>query len=96
MYSLRAILEKEPAVIAEGLRAIFLALVAFGVISLGEQQLSVVLLAASAVLTLFVRQASTSKASPTLSAGTEVSVQGTEDKVVIAETPPGPTGVEGG
>lgn len=34
-------------------------------------------------------------ANPTLPAGTSVSVQGTEDKVVIAPTPPGPTGIEG-
>jgi hypothetical protein len=96
MYSIRAVLEKEPAAIAEAVRAIFLVLVAFQVVSLGEEQLAIVLLAASAVLTLFVRNASTSKSSPTLAAGTEVSVQGTEDKVIVAPTPPGPMGIEGG
>jgi len=33
---------------------------------------------------------------PILAAGTTVSVKDSEDKVVIASTPPGPTGVEGG
>lgn len=35
-------------------------------------------------------------ANPTLPSGTSVNVQGTEDKVVIAPTPPGPTGVDSG
>jgi hypothetical protein len=32
---------------------------------------------------------------PVLSAGTSVSVKGSEDKVVIQPSPPGPTGIEG-
>ena len=33
---------------------------------------------------------------PTLAAGTEVSIPGSSDKVVIKATPPGPQGIEGG
>lgn len=95
MYSLKAILEKEPAVLAEAIRAVLLALVAFGAISIGEQQLAVAMLAVSALLTLFVRQNSTSSKTPTLAAGTEVKVQGTPDTVIVAPTPPGPIGVAG-
>jgi hypothetical protein len=96
MYSIRAILEKEPAVIAEAIRTILLLLVAFGVVSIGEQNLALVAIAVSVLLQLFVRQASTSKAQPTLAAGTEVSVANSEDKVIIETSPPGPVGVEGG
>lgn len=83
MYSIRAIAEKEPAAIAEAIRAIFLVLVAFQVVSLGEQQLSIVLLAASAILTLFVRSVTTPTAAPTLSSGTTVKVEGSEATVEV-------------
>ena len=48
-----------------------------------------------ALLTLFVRQASTPTAAPTLPEGAEVTVQGTTDTVIVAPTPPGPIGIEG-
>lgn len=35
-------------------------------------------------------------ANPTLKAGTSVNVEHTSDSVIIAASPPGPTGVEGG
>lgn len=95
MYSLKAILEKEPAVLAEAVRSVLLALAALGVIAVGEQQLAVFMLALSALLTLFVRHTSTPTASPTLAANTEVSVKGSTDTVIIQASPPGPTGVEG-
>src|SRR5687768_4270479 len=96
MYSLKAILEKEPVVIAGGLRAILSVLVLAGILSFGEELLAGIYLGAEVLLTLFVRQTSTSISSPTLPANTEVSVQGTEDTVVIQPTPPGPTGADGG
>jgi hypothetical protein len=96
MYSIRAILEKQPAAIAGGIRAVLSVLVLAGLLNLGEELLAGVYLGAEVILGLFVYQTSTPVASPTLPAGTEVAVKGTEDKVVIAETPPGPTGVEGG
>lgn len=94
-YSLRALFDKEPAAIAEAIRTILLLLVAFGVFSIGEQNLALVGIAVSVLLTLFTRGASTSKISPTLAAGTEVSVAGSSDKVIVETSPPGPTGIEG-
>ena len=95
MYSIRAILEKEPAALAEAVRTVLLLFVAFGIVKIGEQNLALVAIAVSVLLQLFVRQASTPKAAPTLASGTEVSVAGSQDKVIIAATPPGPTGIEG-
>ena len=89
-------LQREPAVIAGAVIAVLNALQQFGVINLTADGLSAVNIALIAVLTLFVRQTSTSLSSPTLKANTEVSVKGTSDTVVIQPTPPGPTGVEGG
>lgn len=96
MYSLKAILGKQPAAIAGAVRAVLFVLVLAGVIVLDEKVLSGIALALEVVLSLFVFQTSTPVASPTLPSGTEVSVKGSEDKVVIATTPPGPEGVEGG
>lgn len=95
MYDLKAILEKEPAVLAETIRAVILAAVAFGLIAVDEQQLATGMLALSALLTLFVRQASTPTAAPTLPQGAEVTVKGTTDTVIVQSTPPGPIGIEG-
>jgi hypothetical protein len=95
MYSLKAILEKEPAVLAEAVRAILLTLVLFNVIVVNEQQLATAMLALSALLTLFVRQVSTPTAAPILAEGAEVTVKGTTDTVIVAPTPPGPIGIEG-
>jgi energy-converting hydrogenase Eha subunit A len=52
-------LEKEPAVIAEAVRAVLLVAVVLGVVTLDEKALGAVLLALSAILTLFVRQSVT-------------------------------------
>lgn len=95
MYSIRAVLEKEPAVIAEAIRAILFVAVLAGLVNLGEELLAGIALVVSLVLSLFVRATSTSTAAPTLATGTTVSVKDSEDKVLIQPTPPGPTGVEG-
>jgi hypothetical protein len=52
-----------------------------------------VILAAGAI---YATARSTPVANPTLPSGTSVNVQGSSDSVVIAPSPPGPTGVEGG
>ena len=95
MYSLKAILEKEPAVLAEAVRALVLAAVALGLLAIDEQQLATLMLALSALLTLFVRQASTPTAAPVLAQGSQVTVKGTTDTVIVQPTPPGPVGIEG-
>jgi hypothetical protein len=95
MYDFRALLDKEPAVLAEAVRAVLLILVVLGAIQMDEQQMAAILLGVSAILTLFVRQASTPTASPTLAAGAEVTVKGTTDTVIVQPTPPGPEGIEG-
>ena len=64
-----------------------------------EVQGSIIALANSAivVVTILLTQRQTTPISnPTLAAGTSVNVENSEDKVVIAPSPPGPTGVEGG
>jgi hypothetical protein len=47
------------------------------------------------VTILLTQRQVTPVANPTLPADSVVKVQGTEDSVVIAPTPPGPTGIEG-
>jgi hypothetical protein len=96
MYSLRAILDKEPAAIAGAVQVILPVLVLLGVVSLDDKAMAGIVLVVSTLLALFVRNASTPKAAPTLAADTVVKVAGTADSVVIAATPPGPTGIEGG
>jgi hypothetical protein len=96
MYSIKAILDKEPAAIAEAVRTILPVLILLGVVHLEPEALAGIILALSAVLTLFVRNASTSKVYPNLPSGTEVAVAGTQDKVIVAPSPPGPVGIEGG
>ena len=87
-------IQKEPAVIAGTVIAVLQALILFNVVQLTVEQLAGVNTALIAVLTLFVRQTSTSTAAPTLATGTTVAVKDTEDSVVIAPTPPGPTGID--
>ena len=96
MYSLKAILDKEPAAIAEAVRVVLPVLILLGVVHLNAEALAGIVLGLSAILTLFVRSASTSKVYPNLPSGTEVSVAGTKDTVIVAASPPGPTGIEGG
>lgn len=56
--------------------------------------------AATAFLSVFIAFLANTQTTPIhdpiLAAGTTVSVKDSEDKVVIATSPPGPTGVEGG
>lgn len=95
MYDLKNLLQKEPVALAAAVIAILNVLQLTGVVSLEADAVSAINIALVAVLGLFARQASTPVASPTLPAGTEVSVKDTEDSVVIQPTPPGPIGVEG-
>ena len=95
MYSLRAVLQKQPVAIAGALRSILFVLVLAGVIVMDSELLAGIGLTAEVVLGLFVWNATTPAAAPRLKAGTEVSVQGSTDSVVIATSPPGPVGIEG-
>jgi hypothetical protein len=83
MYDFKAILDKEPVAIAAAIRSVLFVLVLTGLLLIDEKLLAGVALAAEVVLGLFVRNASTSTASPTLKAGTEVSIEGTEDKTTV-------------
>lgn len=49
-----------------------------------------------AAVSIWAASRSTPVSNPTLPTGSVVNVQGSEDKVEIQPTPPGPTGVEGG
>lgn len=60
-YDLGAIFEKEPAVIAGAVKSVLFVAVLFG-LSIGEQQLAGIALGLEVLLTLFVRQNSTSNA----------------------------------
>lgn len=95
MYSIKAILTKQPAAIAGAVRSVLFVLVLAGLFVIDEKVLSAIALGLEVVLGLFVYQTSTPVSNPTLPEGAEVSVAGTADKVVIAATPPGPTGVDG-
>jgi hypothetical protein len=63
-----------------------------------ELQASIIAFANAAIVVVTIvvtRSQVTPIANPTLKAGTSVNVQGSEDKVVIESSPPGPVGVEG-
>ena len=96
MYSIGALFTKEPAVIAGAIRVVLHTLVLASVLNWDAPLLAGISLAIEGFLTLFVRQSSTPISAPTLKANTEVTVEGTQDTVVIQPSPPGPIGVEGG
>jgi hypothetical protein len=96
MYSIGALFQKQPAAIAGAIRAVLLVLVLAKVIALDIDVLAGGALALEVVLGLFVYSQSTSQTYPNLKEGTEVRVQGSEDKVIIEKSPPGPTGIEDG
>lgn len=79
-YSLTAIFTKEPAAIAGAIRAVLWLLVLLGVVDLVDDQLAALALALEVVLTLFVRQTSTSASHPVLPEGTPVTSPGTGDQ----------------
>lgn len=89
-------LNKEPAAVAAAIVAVLNVLQLTGVVSLDGNTVSAINIALVAVLGLFVRQASTPTAAPTLATGTEVKVKDSSDTVIIAPSPPGPSGIEGG
>lgn len=72
MYSLTAILQKEPVAITGALRSVMYVLVLAGILLWDEKLLAGVALTAEIVLGLFVRQSSTPTAAPTLAEGTPV------------------------
>jgi hypothetical protein len=96
VYSLKAILQKQPSAIAGALRSILYIAVLAGLLVMDEKLLAGIALGAEVLLGLFVYNNVTPTASPTLAAGTEVSVKGSADTVVIQPSPPGPEGIEGG
>ena len=95
MYDPRNIFRQQPVAIAGALRSLLMVLVLVGLIALDEKQLAGIALAAELILGLFAWQSSTPTANPTLKTGTSVNVQGSEDKVIVQPSPPGPTGIEG-
>ncbi len=88
-------IQKEPAVVSAAIVAVLNVLQMTGVVSLDGNTVSAINIALVAVLGLFVRQSSTPTSAPTLERGTEVSVKGSEDTVIVQPTPPGPVGIEG-
>lgn len=95
MYSIKAIFTKQPVAIATAVRSILMVLILMSVIVIDEKALAGIALSLELVLGLFAWNASTPVASPTLPVGTKVAVKGTEDKVIVNTSPPGPTGLEG-
>ncbi|MEO7667152.1 MAG: hypothetical protein ABIU97_08990 [Dehalococcoidia bacterium] len=89
-------IQREPAAVSAAVIAVLNLLQILGVVSLTADAVSALNIALVAVLGLFVRQNSTSTASPTLARGSEVTVQGTSDTVIVQPSPPGPVGIEGG
>lgn len=96
MYSLKALFQKQPAVIAGAIRSVFAVLILAKVIVIDVDTLAAGALALEAVLSLFVYTQSTSATFPVLEEGTTARVAGSEDTVVIQKSPPGPVGVDGG
>jgi hypothetical protein len=85
MYSLKAILQKQPSAIAGALRSILYIAVLAGLLVMDEKLLAGIALGAEVLLGLFVYNNVTPTAAPTLASGTEVSVKGSEDKITIPE-----------
>ena len=73
-YSLTAIFQKEPAVIAGALKSVLWVGVLVGVVTFDDKTLAGIGLVLELVLGLFVRSQSTSSSQPTLNKGTEVTV----------------------
>ncbi len=96
MYSLKAIFQKQPAVIAGAVRSVLFILVLAGLVAWEEQLLAGIALALEVVLSLFVWNQSTSATFPVVKSGTEVAIEGSEDTVIARSSPPGSTDVEGG
>jgi hypothetical protein len=94
MYNVKAIFQKAPTAIAAVLVAGLNLAMSFG-LDLSGDQVGLINLFAIGVLGLFVFNSVTPTANPTLAEGTEVSVQNSEDKVIIQKSPPGPEGIEG-
>ena len=78
MYSLRAILEKEPVAIASALRSVLFIGVLAGLFLMDEKLLAGIALAAELVLNLFVRNATTPTATATVNEA-QAYAQGSED-----------------
>lgn len=83
MYSLSALLQKQPVAIAGALRSILYVLVLAGVLHMDADLLAGIALAAEVVLGLFAFSQVTPTSDPTLPKGTEVTVEGTEETSII-------------
>ena len=94
MYDPRNLLSKEPVAIAAAVRSVLYVLILMNAVNLTPEQLAGIAIAMEVVLGLFARHNSTPTADPTLKAGTTVSVQDSDDSVLIQPTPPGPVGMD--
>lgn len=83
MYSLNALLQKQPVAIAGALRSVLYVLILAGVLHMGTELLAGIALAAEIVLGLFAWNGSTPTANPTLERGTEVKVAGSEETSIV-------------
>ena len=98
IYSPLAIFQKEPAVIAGAVRSIVYVLVLMQAVALTVEQLAGIALGLELLLGLFVRSASTSSTSPSLTVGTSVnagsavvaSVVPVATPVAVLDEPPNP------
>lgn len=83
MYSLNALLQKQPVVIAGALRSILYVLILAGILHVSSDLLAAIALAAEIVLGLFAYSQVTPTAAPVLEKGTEVKVAGSEETSIV-------------
>jgi hypothetical protein len=100
-YSFSNVFSKEPAVIAGAVRSVLYVLVVMGLWVIDEKALAAIALALEVLLTLFVRQSSTSTADPQLTLGQSVRVEGRKDEpppdavvALVEDVAPGAGAVE--
>ena len=82
MYSPKALFQKAPTAIAAVIVAALNLAMSFG-LDLSGDQVGLINLFVIGILGLFVYNSVTPVANPTLELGTEVSIQGTEDKTTV-------------
>lgn len=82
MYSPKALFQKAPTAIAAVIVAALNLAMSFG-LDLSGDQVGLINLFVIGILGLFVYNSVTPVANPTLESGTEVSIQGTEDKTTV-------------
>lgn len=89
------ILGREPVAIAAVVGIAINLGLTFG-LRLTVEQVALINALVVGVLAIIARQNVTPTAAPTLAQGSEVTVKGSSDTVIVQPSPPGPTGVEGG